>query len=447
MESDPVTEFKTRTTKSFRLYEEAKDLIPGGVNANAKFYAPYPLYAKKAAGSKLIDVDGNEYIDFLLGFGPLILGHGHPEIIDTIHNHFKEFGTSLFGAQDEFMIKLSKKLRELLQNDFLYRYTNSGNEATLNAFRLVKGSTRRMKVAKFEGHYHGWHEYTDVSVSPPLDRAGPELTPKPVPQTKVLPEYILENSIILPFNNIEAVEHIIRENKDELAGVILEPVARGYMIPYHDFLQELREVTEKYDVLLIFDEVVTGFRIGLSGAQGFFGVKPDIVTLGKIVGGGFPIGVVGGRTEILNQFSPEEAQSVDDTIFHSGTFNANSVTISAGLKTLEILQRSGSYTHIEGLAADIRKGISDIIEDYNIDVQISGIGSLFNILFTESSIRNYRDYARADHRKRWLFDLAMYNKGIHLAPQHCSFTSLAHSKEDVDALLTATRKSLKETQT
>ncbi len=447
MESDPVTEFKMRATKSFCLYKEAKNLVPGGVNANAKFYAPFPLYAKKAAGSKLVDVDGNEYIDFLLGFGPLILGHGHPEIIDAIHNHFKEFGTSLFGAQDEFMIKLSKKLRELLQNNFLYRYTNSGNEATLNAFRLAKGSTEKMKVAKFEGHYHGWHEYADVSVSPPLDRAGPELTPHPVPQTKVLPKYILDNSIILPFNNIEAVEKTIRENKDDLAGVILEPVARGYMIPYNDFLKELREVTEKYDVLLIFDEVVTGFRMGLSGAQGFFGVKPDIITLGKIVGGGFPIGVVGGRTDILNQFSPEEAQSVDDVIFHSGTFNANSITISAGLKTLEILQRSGSYNHIEGLAADIRKGISDIVEDHNIDVQITGIGSIFNILFTNSPIRNYRDYARANHHKRWIFDLAMYNKGIHLAPQHCSFTSLAHSKGDVEALLHATEKSLKETQT
>ena len=186
-----------------------------------------------------------------------------------------------------------------------------------------------------------------------------------------------------------------------------------------------------------------GHKGCLSGAQGYFGVKPDIITLGKIVGGGFPIGVVGGRRDIMNQFSPEGSQSVDDTIFHSGTFNANSLTLNAGLKTLEILQRSESYTHIESIAADIRKGLDNIIEDYN-NVQVTGIGSIFNILFTGALLNNYRDYAKANHHKAWEFDLAMYNKGIHLAPQYCSFTSLAHSKGDVEVLLSATEKSFKE---
>jgi len=441
---DVIEEYKKRTPTSARIYEEARKLVPGGVNANVKFYPPYPLYMREAKGSKLIDVDGNEYVDFLLGFGPLILGHGHPEITEAVNNHLRERGTTIFGAQDEFMLTMSRKLRHLLRSEFMFRYHNSGTEATMNSIRLARGYTGKQKIAKFEGHYHGWAEYTDLSVSPPLDIAGPELAPVPVPQTKALPDCILKNTIILPFNEINAVEKIVKANRDGLAGIILEPLARGYMMPQGDFLRQLKEVAEENDVLLIFDEVLTGFRIGISSAQGYFGVKPDIIALGKIVGGGFPIGVVGSRPDIMNQLSPEGSKLPDDRIFHSGTFNASSLILAAGLRTLEILERPGSYERIEGTAKAIRDGLRNLVQDRHIKAQVAGIGSIFHLIFTDRELRNYRQYALSDKEKLLKFDLAMYNKGIHLAPRHCCFTSLAHDSEDVQRILEAADDSLAE---
>src|SRR3990170_2238813 len=441
--SDPKTRYMKRTRLSSKLWKQSSKVMPGGVTANIKFFEPYPVFMKKARGSRISDVDGNEYVDYCLCLGPLILGHGHPAVVGAIKKQLANNGTTIYGTPHELEIKMAKEMKRLIPCAEMSRFVNSGLEATLHAIRLARAHTRRVKIAKFEGHYHGAHDYVAVSVSPPLDLAGPSNSPVAVSNSAGLPKFILENTIVLPFNDTATVERTIEKNRDELAAVIIEPVARGSLPPDRDFLRGLRAVTEENNIVLIFDEIMTGFRLGLGGAQQYFGVTPDLVALGKVVGGGLPIGVFAGKSDIMEHMSPVGAKSPFDRVFHSGTFNGCPTVLAAGLATIEILKKPGTYRHINKIADEVKKCMRDAFEDNRIDAQVIGLASMFQSIFTSRRIKDYRGIAQADSKKRMNFDLELINNGVYVRPGRTYYTSLAHTNPDLKTTFEAVNAAAK----
>jgi len=428
--NDSKTNYLKKTSRSARLWKQACKIQPGGITANIKYFEPYPIFMRKAKGAKIYDVDDNEYVDYCLCLGPLILGHGHPVVVEAVKKQLSEDGTTIFGTPHELEIKMASEMKRLVPCAEMVRFVNSGLEATLHAIRVARAYTKRVKIAKFEGHYHGAHDYVAVSVSPPLDLAGPSHSPISVSNSAGLPNFILENTIVLPFNDAATVEKLIEKNKNELAAVIVEPVARGFLPPTRDFLKTLRTVTEENSIILIFDEIMTGFRLGLGGAQERFGVIPDMVALGKIVGGGLPIGVFAGKSEMMELTSPVGAKLPFDRVFHSGTFNGCPTVLAAGLATIEVLKKPGTYDHINWVAEEVKRCMKDAFEDNNIEAQVIGLASMFQCLFSSEHVKDYRDIARADSKKRMSFDLELINNGVYVRPGRTYYTSLAHTKSD-----------------
>ena len=437
--------YMKKTRRSSKLWKQSAKLMPGGITANIKFFEPYPVFMKKAKGSRIYDVDDNEYVDYCLCLGPLILGHGHPAVVEAIKKQLANSGTTMYGTPHELEIQMAKELNRLVPCAEMTRFVNSGLEATLHALRLARAYTHKTKIAKFEGHYHGAHDYVAVSVNPPLDSAGPRNTPLAVSNSAGLPKFILENTVVLPFNDSASTERIIEKNKEELAAVIIEPVARGFLPPDKDFLKSLRTVTEENNIVLIFDEIMTGFRLGLGGAQEHFGITPDLVALGKVVGGGLPIGVFAGKSEIMECISPVGAKSPSDRVFHSGTFNGCPTVLAAGLATIEVLKKPGAYKHIDWIADEVKKSMRDAFEDNKTDAQVIGQASMFQCLFTSDKVKDYRDIARADSRKRMNFDLELVNNGVYVRPGRTYYTSSAHTKADLQKTFEAIEASAKAT--
>ncbi len=429
--NDTQTRYLRKTLNSAKLWKQATEVMPGGITANVKFFEPHPIFMKKAKGSRIYDVDHNEYIDFCLCLGPLILGHGHPAVTEAIRKQLANSGTTMYGTPHELEIKMARELKRLVPCAEMTRFVSSGLEATLHALRLARAYTHKTKIAKFEGHYHGAHDYVAVSVSPPLNSVGPDNEPLAVSNSAGLPQFILDNTVVLPFNDSASTERIIEKNRDDLAAVIVEPVARGFLPPDKDFLRNLRTVTKENNIVLIFDEIMTGFRLGLGGAQEHFGVIPDLVALGKVVGGGLPIGVFAGRSEIMENMSPVNSKSPSDRVFHSGTFNGCPTILAAGLATLEILKKTGTYLHVNWVADEVKKYMRDAFEDKRIDAEVIGLASMFQCLFTSGNVKNYRDIARADSKKRMNFDLELVNNGVYVRPGRTYYTSLAHSRPDL----------------
>lgn len=439
--SDPKSKYTKRTLTSAKLWRQASRVIPGGVTANVKYFEPYPLFMKKAIGSKLCDADGNEYIDYCLCLGPLILGHGHPMVVEAIKRQLDEGGTSMYGTPHELEIRMSRKIRSHVPCAEMVRFVNSGLEATLHAIRMARAYNKRKKIAKFEGHYHGAHDYVTVSISPPLELAGSDQAPSPIPNSAGLPDFIIENTIVLPFNDAPATERLIEKQRNELAAVIVEPVARGFLPPDKDFLKSLRTVTEENGIVLIFDEIMTGFRLGLGGAQKYFGVTPDMVALGKVVGGGLPVGIFAGKSEIMELASPVGAKVPFDHVFHSGTFNGCPIVLAAGLTTIEVLEKPGTYNHINWIAEEVKNCMKNVFEDNKIDAQVIGLTSMFQCVFTsQENVRNYRDIVKSDVKKRVNFDLELINNGVYVRPGRTYYTSLAHTKADLEKTFEAIEK-------
>ena len=439
--SDEITDgFKEKTNISYELSKEAEKYMPGGVTANIKYFDPYPIFMKKGDGAYLYDADDNKYIDYLLSYGSLMLGHGHPEIINALETQMKEHGTVLFGTPHQLEIEMAKKLVNLYPSMDKIRYTNSGTEATLLAIRLSYAYTGKHKLAKFEGHYHGGYDQMLISVNPPVHEAGPESTPLSLIESKGVDPYHQEHTITLPFNNLEATAEILTKHQHELAAVILEPVQSGYIPASEQFMTGLREITQQLGILLIFDEVKTGFRIGLGGAQSFYSVNPDLTTLGKVVGGGFPIGIVGGKEDIMMISAPSAFSDVFDNshssqsaakevLFHSGTYNGHPTILAAGMTTIAVLEQE--MHHVMGKTAALKKGIHELFSRKGIPLQTVGIGSIFNIVITDQErISNYRELQTADFAWRKKLDFALLNEGIYTKPlNRCSMSTVHGDKE------------------
>jgi len=440
---DPISDYLKRTRASARLWRQASKAMPGGVTANIKYFEPYPIFMRKAEGARLYDVDGNKYIDYCLCLGPLILGHGHPVVIEAVEKQLRDNGTTIYGTPHELEIKMAKKLKGCVPCAEKLRFVNSGLEATLHAIRLARAYAKRKKIAKFEGHYHGAHDYVAVSISPRLDLAGRDDAPETVANSAGLPEFVLENTVILPFNDLSSTEKLIKRHRDDLAAVIIEPVARGFLPPEENFLKGLRELTQENGIVLIFDEIMTGFRLGLGGAAEHFGVIPDMVALGKIVGGGLPIGVFAGKSEIMEWVSPVGAETPYERVFHSGTFNGCPTVLAAGFATIEMLEKPATYRHINWAAQEVKKCMKDVFEDRKIEAQVIGLSSMWQCVFSSREVKNYRDVARSDAKKRKDFDLELINNGIFVTPARTYYTSLAHNREDLKQTFEAVEKAAK----
>jgi glutamate-1-semialdehyde 2,1-aminomutase len=444
---DPVTEYKAKTKKSSERFELAQKHLPGGVTGNVKFYSPYPVYAKKAKGSHLWDLDGNEYIDYMLCFGPLIVGHGHPRVVEAIRKQLDNDGSQTLGAPHELEYKMAERLKKVFPFADLMRFTNSGLEATLHTLRIAKGYRRKNRIAKFEGAYHGSYDEVLVSLAPAEEAAGPESDPRSVPGSFGTSESMVSNVQVLPYNDIENTVRLLKAHKNDLAAVIMEPVQRGFVIPDIEFLKAVRETTRELGIVLVFDEVMSGFRMDkMGGACTTYGVEPDMICLGKIIGGGFPCGAFAGRKDIMDMVNPV-TKPKNERVFHGGTFNGHPTVLAAGMATLDILQESGTYPKLNKMSDKLRNGLNDLFGRAGVDARAVGPYSTFNIVFTKGKISDYRDAAHCDSKMRQRFDYGMMARGVHYHPDKPLYTCTEHSDKDVDQTLKTAEEVLKKMKT
>ncbi len=451
---------------SAELYREAKTVIPGGVSANIKYFAPYPIFMERAHGSRLYDVDGHEYVDYLLGYGSLILGHGHPKVVSAVMHQLLENGTPVFGAPHQIETEMACKLVQLFPSIEMVRFTNSGTEATLLAIRVAQAFTGKRKIAKFEGHYHGGYQPVLFSINPDLQLAGPPEQPSPVPESLGLSLHDAENTIILPFNNLDACETILRRHAADLAAVILEPVQGGFIPAEETFMHGLRQLTEELGILLIFDEVKTGFRVTLGGVQSVYGIRPDLTALGKVLGGGFPIGALGGRKEIMEIISPAGARDVfavehthptdgkptthqpsgtgkRQVLFHSGTYNGHPTILAAGLATIGVLESPGTMKRLLENTRFLRQQLETLYHKHGIPMQAVGMGSIFSLIISEKPIKNYRDVATSNTSLRKKLDHELLRLGVYTKPLNRYSMSVVHTKTDLDKTLEAHEEAIR----
>ncbi len=447
-----MEEYKGYTKKSEQLYKQAVELLPGGVAANIKYFDPYPIFMESGKGACLTDVDGNKYIDYLGSYGPLILGHGHPAVTKAIQDQILNQGTVLFGTPSEMEYTFAKKIKEYYPSLEMIRYTNSGTEATLLTLRLAYAYTGKYKIGKFEGHYHGGFNQVLVSVNPPVNQAGEASNPTPLPESKGLEPHQLENTIVLPFNDLEACTKILEARKDEMAAIIMEPILAGYIPATQEFMTGLREVTSKLGILLIFDEVKTGFRVGLKGAQGIYGITPDLTAMGKAIGAGLPMGLVGGRTDIIMTAAPingsdvfdsstSKRSSAQDVLFHSGTYNGHPLILKAGLATIEVLEKE--FDNIVKCTNMLKDGIKKLYAEKGIKVLTFGNGTMFNYCITDlDKIESYRDLQQSNFALRKKIDFALFKEGIYNKPTNRYSLSTYHDEAIVLKTLEAYKKVL-----
>lgn len=432
--------FESKTKKSRKIYEEASKYLPGGVSGNVAFMTPYPVYVDKAAGAKLFDVDGNEYIDLVLCGFLNILGHSAKPIMDAVRRQLNR-GTAV-GLFQEMGIKLAKEINKHMPHMEMIRFLNTGSEATQFAIRVARAWTKKDKVAKIEGGYNGQHDFVMVSTQ---RSAGPADRPVPVADCAGIPQFILDNTIILPFNEIDATVSIIKEHASELAAVIIEPMTGFVMgsIPADkEYIEALRNVTRENNIVLIYDEVVTAFRVGgIGGASKYYGVTPDLTCIGKPIGGGFPVGAFGGRRDIMQQTLYPLADP-EKKVIQSGTFTGNPVTMTAGLACLKELETK-DYSYIDNLAEKIRGGLRKVAAERGFKVQVTGISSVFCLHFNSQPIRNNRDRLRDDLDKQREFSLGMIANGVYLS-MHPGATCFAHTENEIDHVLETAEKVLNE---
>jgi len=414
--------------KSRKLYSEALNLLPGGVSSPVRAFKPYPFYTSFAKGSKIYDVDGNAYIDYCMAYGPLILGHA-PEVVKRALSEQIEKGW-LYGTPIELEIKYAKLIRKHFPSMEMIRFTNTGSEATMAALRVARGYTGRDKIVKVEGSFHGAHDAV-------LVKAGSGATTHGIPNSAGVPADFVRNTLQVPFNDLEKLSEVLEKN--EVAAMILEPVMgnSALILPEKDYLKEVRKITEENDVLLIFDEVITGFRVSMGGAQEYYGVKPDLTTLGKIAGGGLPIGIFGGRREIMERVAPS------GDVYQAGTFSGNPLSLTAGFATVKFLEERNVIEKVNRTTEKLVSAIRDLIEDRKAECEIGSLASMFCIYFGKTP-KNYSEALQLSREKFMEFFWKMLENGVFLAPSQYEtcFVSFAHSDEDVEKTIEAASRAL-----
>jgi glutamate-1-semialdehyde 2,1-aminomutase len=418
--------------RSKELYDRAKLLMPGGVSSPVRAFKPYPSYIAKGSGAKIWDVDGNEYIDYCMGFGPLILGHADPDVVNAVREQAPR--GMLYGAPIALEIEMAELVRGAFPSVEMLRIVNTGTEATMHAIRVARGFTGRKKFIKVEGAFHGAHDSV-------LVKAGSGATTHSAPDSLGVPEEVTSNTLLVPFNDLDAVRRAIMDNKGEVAAIITEPVIgnAGPIPPEEDYLQGLRELTTDNDILLILDEVITGFRLAPGGAQQRFGVRADMTILGKVVGGGLPIGIFGGSEEIMSMVSPT------GKVYQAGTFSGNPMSLTAGIATIKKMRTLG-YEELERKGEQMRYGLAKVIEEMGIPFRAQGIGSMFQLFLTDGEVKNYAGARSCDTSAFWDLFLGLMNRGIYLPPSQfeTNFISTAHTDAEIDLTVEAYGEALED---
>ena len=423
-----------KTTHSQELFKRAKELIPGGVNSPARSWGSVggnPLFITRAAGSRVWDADDNEFIDYVCSWGPMILGHAHPDVVSAI-SAAAEKGTS-YGAPTEGEVRLAELVVDSVPSVEIVRFVNSGTEATMSALRLARAFTGRSKILKFDGGYHGHGDALLVKAGSGLATAG-------VPTSAGIHAGLAADTIVLPYNDTEALEKAFAAHPGEIAAVIVEPIAgnMGVVPPQPGYLGAMREITERDGALLIFDEVISGFRVGLDGAQGMFKITPDLTCLGKIVGGGLPVGAYGGREGVMAMVAPL------GPMYQAGTLSGNPLAMAAGIATLEQLRQPGIYDRLERLGALLEAGLTEVFADTEVPMTINRVGSLLTVFFSPGPVRDMADASAGDHEAfgRWFHGLL--EGGIYIAPSDYEawFVSIAHTEADIEQTVSAAKAAL-----
>ena len=423
--------------KSIGMFEEAKKYIPGGVNSPVRAYKSVnldPPFIARGNGSRITDVDGNTYIDYVGSWGPLILGHRHPEVICALQECL-ELGTS-YGAPTELETVLAKMIIEAVPSVEMVRMVNSGTEATMSALRLARGYTGRDKIVKFEGSYHGHADFL-------LIKAGSGALTLGVPTSPGVPVNTAANTITASFNDMDMLKEIFALEGENIAAVIVEPIAgnMGVVPPQPGFLEGLRKITKAYGSLLIFDEVMTGFRVAYGGAQALYGIDPDLTCFGKVIGGGLPVGAYGGKKQIMEKVSPS------GPVYQAGTLSGNPLAVTAGIATLKVLKNSGTYSLLEQKSSALALGLAEASTACGAEVTFTRVGSMLCCFFTKNKVIDYATAATSDTNKYARFFKVMLQEGVYLAPSQfeAAFMSLVHSEEDIDRTIEAAQKAFKAT--
>jgi glutamate-1-semialdehyde 2,1-aminomutase len=411
------------------LYKKASKLMPLGVNSPVRAFRAVggsPLFISRAKGSKIFDVDGNSYIDYVLSWGPMITGHAHPAVVKAIKSAVEK-GTS-YGAPCPQEIELAQLVMKAYPSIEKLRMVSSGTEAAMSAIRVARGFTKRDKIIKFEGCYHGHSDGL-------LVKAGSGAMTFGVPDSPGVPADYAKNTITLPYNDVKAFTSLVKKEWKSIACVIVEPVVGniGCVLPKRDFLDALRETTKKYGMVLIFDEVMTGFRVSYGGAQKKFGIKPDLTCLGKVIGGGLPVGAYGGRNEIMSMVAPE------GPVYQAGTLSGNPIAMTAGIETLKIISNKDIYKKLENSMQQLESGLSDAAARAGVATKFYRAGTMFCTYFTDSDVYDYESAKLADTAKFGRFFTNMLDRGIYLAPSQfeAGFISLAHSPSDINKTISA----------
>ncbi len=424
-----------RYDKSIQYFAEAKQVMVGGVNSPVRAFRSVggnPIYMERGVGARVWDIDGNEYIDFLASWGPLILGHAHPTVVGAIKD-YAERGTS-FGTPTVIETQMASKVCEILPSIEMVRMVNSGTEATMSALRLARGYTGREKVIKFIGSYHGHGDSFLIKVGSGSALLG-------MPDSLGVPEQLAKNTIALPYNNIEAVKEAFNLIGEEVAAIVVEPIAgnMGVVPPLPGFLQGLRQITKEYGALLIFDEVMTGFRVDYHCAQGIFDIQPDLTTLGKVIGGGLPVGAYGGKREIMEYVAPL------GPVYQAGTLSGNPLAMIAGYTTLVELGKEGVYEELERKSARLEQGFIANAKEAGVPLTINRVGSLMGVFFNEGPVTNF-DQAKSSNQEQFnTYFHAMIEQGIYIAPSPFEgmFISTAHTDEQIERTIEANRNALR----
>jgi glutamate-1-semialdehyde 2,1-aminomutase len=421
-------------SRSQQLYRRARKVIPSGVNSPVRNYSPYPLFVASAKGSKFKTVDGQEYLDYCMAYGALIDGHAFDEVIDAVKEALER--GSIYGQPTEKEVELAELIASIMPSMEMVRLVNSGTEATMHAIRLARAFSEKKKILKFEGGFHGSHDSV-------LVKAGSGATLLGSPSSGGVPSEVAKNTLVGPFNDEKIAGKIIGDHSDELAAVIVEPVLGniGPVLPKPGFLETLRKATAENQVLLIFDEVITGFRLSLGGAQEYYKIRPDLTILGKVLGGGLPLSAFGGRRDIMEKLAPA------GPVYQAGTYSGNPVSVSAALATLEYLKkRAGQlYPKLEKMGDSMRRGIGDHLQSERTAAQVSGLGSLFQLFFTNRSVTDYNSAKSSDVRKYDAYFHSLLSSRIFVPPSQFEtcFLSTAHTEDQLESTLDAIGSAVK----
>jgi len=433
---DALQAWPVESSESLRRYERARRVIPGGVEGEGRSYAPYPLYVERAAGSRMWDVDGNEYVDFHAAFGAILLGHGHPVVTEAIERCMRERGVA-YSAAHPLEAELAEQVISLVPSAEMVVFSCTGSEATYHAIRLARSATGREKILKFEGHYHGWHDYVNWSVHLGADQDGGDpLAPVALPGSAGIPRGLHESVVVAQYNEPEALERLVSQHASELAALIVEPIFinAGVILPEPGFLELCRELCDRYGIVLVFDEIITGFRVAPGGAQQLLGVSPDLTTLGKAIANGMPISAVAGRRALLERFTP-----TGDTFF-SGTFYGHTLSVAAALACTRFLSGNPDvYTRLEQLGARLGSGLQTAADEAGATATAATCGSIWSLFFRDTAPRTYREAAAvakntgpARDFQRWLLA-----NGVYVHPHYMirGYLTETHSAADVDRVV------------